>query len=151
MDILDQPEQKVIDIKRRQQIAFRRFVRFEGIDGGKYVGIGAHDLRKWLEERFVTGMSWDNYCDVWIIDHLVPLALFDLSNENDLRICWHYKNLVPIFRDDNLRKGVDVSLATFIFSKIESPDYHERKLIERILPEINRLELYSNSYFKLKK
>ena len=49
-------------------------------------------------------MSWDNYGD-WHVDHIRPCASFDLTNEDEQRICFHYKNLQPLWGPDNLEKG----------------------------------------------
>jgi hypothetical protein len=37
-------------------------------------------LRGFIEARFQTGMSWENY-GKWQIDHIIPCAEFDLTDE----------------------------------------------------------------------
>ena len=61
------------------------------------------DLKKHLENQFVEGMSWDNYGE-WQIDHIVPCASFDLSDPNQQRICFNFRNLQPLWAKDNQRK-----------------------------------------------
>lgn len=61
-------------------------------------------LKGYLEAKFTDGMSWDNYGD-WHVDHIRPCASFDLTNEDEQRICFHYKNLQPLWGPDNLEKG----------------------------------------------
>jgi hypothetical protein len=39
-----------------------------------------------------------------IIDHKIPCNAFDLSKEIHRRACFHYKNLQPLWWDDNIRK-----------------------------------------------
>ena len=48
-------------------------------------------------------MSWDNYGE-WHIDHIVPCASFDLSDPNQQRICFNFRNLQPLWAKDNQRK-----------------------------------------------
>ena len=51
-------------------------------------------------------MSWDNHgYDGWHVDHIRPCASFDLTDEEQVRKCFHYTNLQPLWAKDNLRKG----------------------------------------------
>ena len=70
-----------------------------------YIGLSIEDLKKHLESQFQPGMTWDNYGKGgWHIDHIVPCSKFDFSKEEDLKKCWHYSNLQPLWEEDNLRK-----------------------------------------------
>lgn len=69
------------------------------------LGCSVESLRLHLEERFVEGMSWENYGVVWHIDHIRPCASFKLSDPGQQKQCFHYSNLQPLFAADNLRKG----------------------------------------------
>jgi len=69
-------------------------------------------LRKYFEERFLDGMSWNNYgnpngdhSDCWHIDHIVPCNIFDLENESHQAACFHYTNLQPMWALDNISKS----------------------------------------------
>lgn len=64
--------------------------------------IGA--LMAHLEARFAPGMSWESY-GAWHIDHVQPLASFDLTDPAQLRRAVHYTNLQPLWGPDNLKKG----------------------------------------------
>lgn len=51
-------------------------------------------------------MSWDNYgLRGWHIDHIRPVASFDLTDEKQLYECFNYKNTQPLWAEDNLKKG----------------------------------------------
>jgi hypothetical protein len=60
-----------------------------------------------MESLFLEGMSWDNY-GKWHIDHIRPCSSFDLSDTEQQKICFNYKNLQPLWAEDNLRKGAKV-------------------------------------------
>lgn len=68
------------------------------------LGCTFEELKAHLESKFVTGMGWHNMGE-WHIDHIVPLAVFDLTNANQQKIAFNYKNLQPLWALDNLKKG----------------------------------------------
>lgn len=59
------------------------------------LGCSIESLRTFLEEKFTEGMTWDNY-GTWHIDHIKPLALFDLSDPSALADAMHFTNLQPL-------------------------------------------------------
>lgn len=67
------------------------------------IGCSIQELRDFLESKFTTGMSWENYGE-WHIDHKKPCAAFDLSDENQQLQCFHYSNLQPLWAKDNRGK-----------------------------------------------
>ena len=69
-----------------------------------YLGCSPKFAREYLAGLFVNGMSWDNY-GLWEIDHIKPLAAFDKTVSGwEFEAC-NYKNLQPLWRADNLKKG----------------------------------------------
>jgi hypothetical protein len=68
------------------------------------IGCSPIELKDHLESLFTVGMSWDNY-GKWHIDHIVPCDSFDLTVASEQRKCFNYKNLQPLWANDNLRKG----------------------------------------------
>ena len=68
------------------------------------LGCDGEELAKHLEEQFQEGMTHDNYGE-WHIDHIRPIASFDLSNPKEAEECFHYTNLQPLWAEDNLKKS----------------------------------------------
>lgn len=60
-----------------------------------------------LELRFEPGMCWDNYGQ-WHVDHIRPLARFDLSKPEEQRAALHWSNHQPLWAKDNLSKGAKI-------------------------------------------
>ena len=70
----------------------------------KDLGCTIEDLKVHLESKFQPGMLWSNYGE-WHIDHIKPLASFDLSDRKQLLEACHYTNLQPLWAQDNLSKS----------------------------------------------
>ena len=70
----------------------------------KFLGCSPKEAKNYLEQQFREGMSWTNHGE-WHIDHIIPLASFDLTCEEDVRKACHYTNLQPLWAEENLAKG----------------------------------------------
>lgn len=69
------------------------------------LGCSIPELKLFIESQFTEGMSWDNYkLDGWHLDHRIPISWFNLSNENCRKLAFSYKNLQPMWWQDNLSK-----------------------------------------------
>ncbi|AHM03043.1 hypothetical protein roselon_00603 [Roseibacterium elongatum DSM 19469] len=49
-------------------------------------------------------MSWENRGE-WHVDHVRPLASFDLSDPGQQAQAFHFSNTRPLWAGDNLSKG----------------------------------------------
>lgn len=93
-----------LSIKLR--IRLKRAVRLKIDKTDILIGCSVSYLRSHLESQFQPGMSWDNYGkNGWEIDHIIPLASFDLSVTDQLKKACHYTNLQPLWAEDNKRKN----------------------------------------------
>jgi hypothetical protein len=68
------------------------------------IGCTIDELIVHLESRFTEGMSWE-VRDRIHIDHILPCSLFTLSRPSHQRVCFNYKNLQPLWKEDNLSKS----------------------------------------------
>lgn len=73
------------------------------------LGCTVEQLRAYLESKFLPGMTWENR-HLWHIDHIRPLASFDLTDPEQQRQACHYTNLQPLWAEDNLRKGASLGM-----------------------------------------
>jgi hypothetical protein len=74
-------------------------------------GSAVHDLGCTIPEfidyiaaKFQPGMSWDNYGE-WHLDHIKPLAAFDLTDRTQFVEAARFTNYQPLWALDNIRKG----------------------------------------------
>ena len=71
-----------------------------------FLGCSLDELRLYIEGQFLEGMSWSNWSkDGWHIDHIRPLTSFDLTDEKQLLEAVNYKNLQPLWAEDNWKKN----------------------------------------------
>ena len=75
-----------------------------------YLGMTITQFTQWIEWQFISTMSWDNHGVVWEIDHVVPCKLFDLSNIDDVRVCFRWNNLRPLIKQENAEKSAKLDL-----------------------------------------
>jgi hypothetical protein len=80
-------------------------------------------VRAYLEANFLPGMTWDNHgYRGWHIDHIRPVASFDLLDAAQQVECFHYTNMQPLWAADNLRKS-----AKWAPSGIDTKNYSKPK------------------------
>jgi hypothetical protein len=70
------------------------------------LGCSLDFFRGHLEAQFQPGMTWGNWSrSGWHIDHILPLASFDLTDPVQVAIACHYSNLQPLWAGENISKG----------------------------------------------
>jgi len=71
----------------------------------EYLGCSIGDYMNYLESMFDENMTWENQGEYWEIDHIRPIASFDLNNEDELYSCFHYTNTQPMEALENRLKS----------------------------------------------
>jgi hypothetical protein len=66
----------------------------------EYLGCSAEYFKKYISKKMINGMTFDNIH----YDHIKPVSVFDLEDENELLKCCHYTNFQPLFSTENLQK-----------------------------------------------
>lgn len=73
----------------------------------EYLGCTIKYFIHYIESKFTEGMSWDKWGKgngKFHIDHIIPCANFDFTKDEEIRKCFHFSNLQPLWEPDNLRK-----------------------------------------------
>lgn len=89
------------NIRERLRIkGFKKSLRTE-----KIIGCDWDFFLKHLQHNFKKGMSFDNYGE-WHIDHVIPDSWFNYKSDkdSDFKKSWHYTNLKPMWREENISK-----------------------------------------------
>lgn len=72
-----------------------------------YLGCTGEEFAEYLVHHY----SWkhdftlENHGTVWHIDHIRPLASFNLDNEEERKAAFHYTNCQPMRASENMSKG----------------------------------------------
>lgn len=83
----------------------------DALRGGQRVGSAIRDLgctipefKSYIAAKFTDGMTWNNH-GAWHLDHIRPLASFNLKDRSQFLGACHYTNYQPLWAADNLAKG----------------------------------------------
>ena len=69
------------------------------------IGCSPDFLAKHLESQFTEGMSWATQGKFgWVIDHIVPLAAFNLADPEQQKLAFHWSNQQPLWWRPNIIK-----------------------------------------------
>jgi hypothetical protein len=67
----------------------------------EYLGCDSRDFCSFIESKMVEGMTLDNIH----LDHIKPVAAFDMSNPDNFLDCCKYTNFQPLSAKDNMEKA----------------------------------------------
>lgn len=69
------------------------------------LGCTVGELIAHIEGQFLPGMAWSNHgLRGWHVDHIEPCHMFDLTDPEQQRACFHFTNLRPLWAVDNLAR-----------------------------------------------
>ena len=91
-------------------------------------------FKNWIVHQLYGIMTIENYAFVWQIDHILPIASFNLLDENDMKKCFNWINLRPMYIKDNIVKGDKIDYHLYLLQEIKGNYF--KKLNEEGLNEI---------------
>jgi hypothetical protein len=68
------------------------------------IGCDLEYFKEWIEDQFDEGMSWENHGE-WHLDHIKPLASFDLTDPEQIEEACIFFNFQPLWAEDNLKNS----------------------------------------------
>ena len=101
-----------LDFRIKKLLRGRTGIAIKAVNGAKkcaktteMLGCSIEDFRIYLESKFESGMTWENYGKVWHVDHIMPCAIFNMTKPEHQKRCFHFSNMQPLFVTDNLKKN----------------------------------------------
>ena len=92
---------RIIDNLRIRAFNYKKKLN---ITNKQLLGCSKEELKIFLENKFTESMTFNNYGD-WEIDHIKPVSSFDLTDNEEIKKCFHFSNLQPVWKIDNRRKS----------------------------------------------
>jgi hypothetical protein len=106
--IYKDPAERLLAVALRKRMSGAIRAEFKKGSAVSDLGCSVAELKLRIESMWKPGMTWDNWGrkpGSWQIDHIKPLARFNLRNREELLQAVHYTNLQPLWFEDNLRKS----------------------------------------------
>jgi hypothetical protein len=106
---LKQNSRLIVRVRKYARDRIRRALKWYGARKQEktieLLGCSYNEYVSYLESKFEPWMTWENYGRLWHIDHIVPVASFDLSQYTERCKCFHFTNTQPLEAKANIRKG----------------------------------------------
>ena len=93
---------KLVSILR---IRFYQVVKNKSNSTLAFLSCSVDELKIYLESLFLPEMTWENHGDIWEIDHILPCASFDFTQDGSLEKCFHYSNHQPLFKTTEIAES----------------------------------------------
>lgn len=97
------PQRYLVNVQR--QNIYRLFNKSETLQKTthsiEYLGCSIEYFLEYIKSKMTVEMTFQNIH----IDHIKPVSLFDLNNEEEFLKCCHYTNIQPLLALDNMNKS----------------------------------------------
>lgn len=111
----------------------------------EYVGMNGYELKEHINSRMLPGMTWNNYGKDWVVEHLVALVYFDLTNKEDIKLAWNPINLIPFFKRDMYFKEGNLHFSLELLEGLPQSIIRD-KLLSIVKENLKIFEIYYTAY-----
>ena len=94
-------------------------------------------FRRWIIHQLYGSMMVENYVSIWQIDHCLPIASFNLLDEIDMKKCFNWVNLRPMYSTENNSKNVKVDYQLYLLQQIKANYFMKLNAEERFNENIH--------------
>ena len=77
-------------------------------------------FQRWIIHQPYGNMTIENYGSVWQIDHCLPIASFNLLDENDMKKCFDWINLRPMYSNENNFKKAKIDQYLYLLQEVKA-------------------------------
>ena len=84
--------------------------------------------KSWIIHQLYANMTLENYGSVWQIDHCLATATFNLLDEMEMKKCFNWVNLRPMYSNENNSKNAKIDYHLYLLQEVKAKYF--LKLIE---------------------
>ena len=84
------------------------------------IGVDFEMFTKWIDFQLEEGMAKENYGTIWQLDHVLPLASFNLLDEEELHKAMIWINLRPLSPVKNRQKSNKVDRWLYVMQEVKA-------------------------------
>jgi uncharacterized protein (DUF983 family) len=95
----------------------------------EYLGCSSNEYLSYLL-CYNSSFTLDNRGKEWHIDHVIPLSIFDLNNEDEKLLAFNWRNTMPLSKYDNLAKNNRIIQTQLTQHLLVLEEYHTKNKIE---------------------
>ena len=92
------------------------------------LGIDIETYKKWIEWQMTPEMNWQNI----EIDHVKAICLFDISNDEQLKEAFNWRNTQPLLKKDHQQKGIKFNVLDYQNQFIKAYQFLELNAQEKL-------------------
>ena len=96
------------------------------------MGCSPDFFKKWILHQLYGDMTIENYGSMWCIDHCLAVASFNLLAEKELRKCFNWINLRPMYIKDNIIKGDKIDMRLYLLQEVKAIYFMKLNVEERL-------------------
>jgi hypothetical protein len=112
-----------LNLVKKYQIALRRlYTSSASKEILTLVGTNKIHFINHINNQLIDGMDYSNFGTEWSLDHIVPVNAFDLTDNEQLHLCYNYINIMPMYNIDNRAKGASLHFSLLKLNTLESND-----------------------------
>ena len=84
------------------------------------LGCSTKLFRRWIIQQLYGDTTIENYGSTWQIDHCLSVASFNLLDENDMKKCFNWVNLKPMYSTEKNIKGSKNDYRLYLMEEIKA-------------------------------
>ena len=96
----------------------------------EYLGCNSEQFFHWISYKLKENFTYENHGRVWHIDHVIPIANFNLHDEDEQLIAFNWRNTMPLSVKENLSKNKKIIKEQIEQHLKQLINYHQEKNID---------------------
>ena len=117
---LDSNYKLVCNLRSRTSIGFKAQNVRKTNKTFDLLGCSHSFFKNWIFYQLYGNMTLENYGSVWHIDHCIPIASFNLLDESEMKKCFNWINLRPMYWSENISKGDKLDYHLYLLQEVKA-------------------------------